>query len=192
MYNSLAALPSIPYRIMEYLATSDDSKADILWKMLAYSDYDALDKPSLTISQRLAMLWRTGKQDDYSVFLTNLIEDAIAESKTIIKIYDYYIHAKELYYSTVVYCFDCLYGGQMSLIKYDGIPVNRGDLFINCILTLLNGVEVGGVGKLTFLDDLSRYNAARSIIGNSKTFTGVQLYLGVNVGDEGVDQGCGA
>lgn len=80
----------------------------------------------------------------------------------------------------------------MSLIKYDGIPVNRGDLFINCILTLLNGVEVGGVGKLTFLDDLSRYNAARSIIGNSKTFTGVQLYLGVNVGDEGVDQGCGA
>lgn len=192
MYNSLAALPSIPYRIMEYLATSDDPKADILWKMLAYSDYDALDKPSLTISQRLAMLWRTGKQDDHSVFLTNLIEDAIAESKTIIKIYDYYIHAKELYYSTVVYCFDCLYGGQMSLIKYGGIPVNRGDLFINCILTLLNGVEVGGVGKLTFLDDLSRYNAARSIIGNSKTFTGVQLYLGVNVGDEGVDQGCGA
>lgn len=191
MYNSLAALPSIPYRIMEYLATSNDPKADMLWKMLAYSDYDALDKPSLTISQRLAMLWRTGKQDDYSVFLTNLIEDAIAESKTIIKIYDYYIHAKELYYSTVVYCFDCLYGGQMSLIKYDGIPVNRGDLFINCILTLLNGVEVGGVGKLTFLDDLSRYNAARSIIGNSKTFTGVQLYLGVNVGDEGVDQGCG-
>ena len=192
MYNSLATLPSIPYRIMEYLATSNDPKADMLWKMLAYSDYDALDKPSLTISQRLAMLWRTGKQDDYSVFLTNLIEDAIAESKTIIKIYDYYIHAKELYYSTVVYCFDCLYGGQMSLIKYDGIPVNRGDLFINCILTLLNGVEVGGVGKLTFLDDLSRYNAARSIIGNSKTFTGVQLYLGVNVGDEGVDQGCGA
>lgn len=192
MYNSLAALPSIPYRIMEYLATSNDQKADMLWKMLAYSDYDALDKPSLTISQRLAMLWRTGKQDDYSVFLTNLIEDAIAESKTIIKIYDYYIHAKELYYSTVVYCFDCLYGGQMSLIKYNGIPVNRGDLFINCILTLLNGVEVGGVGKLTFLDDLSRYNAARSIIGNSKTFTGVQLYLGVNVGDEGVDQGCGA
>ena len=191
MYNSLAALPSIPYRIMEYLATSNDPKADMLWKMLAYSDYDALDKPSLTISQRLAMLWRTGKQDDYSVFLTNLIEDAIAESKTIIKIYDYYIHAKELYYSTVVYCFDCLYGGQMSLIKYDGIPVNRGDLFINCILTLLNGVEVGGVGKFTFLDDLSRYNAARSIIGNSKTFTGVQLYLGVNVG-EGVDQGCGA
>ena len=190
MYNSLASLPYIPYRIMEYLATSDDPKADILWKMLAYNDYDALDKPSLTISQRLALLWRTGKQDDCSVFLTNLIEDAIAESKTIIKIYDYYIHAKELYYSTVVYCFDCLYGGQMSLVKYNGVPVSRGDLFINCILTLLNGVEVGGVGKLIFLDDLSRYNAARSVVGNSKTFTGVQLYIGVNVGDEGVEQGC--
>ena len=176
MYNSLASLPYIPYRIMEYLAASDDPKADILWKMLAYNDYEALDKPSLTISQRLELLWRTGKQDDCSVFLTNLIEDAIAESKTIIKIYDYYIHAKELYYSTVVYCFDCLYGGQMSLVKYNGVPVSRGDLFINCILI--------------FLDDLSRYNAARSVVGNSKTFTGVQLYIGVNVGDEGVEQGC--
>ena len=124
MYNSLASLPYIPYRIMEYLAASDDPKADILWKMLAYNDYDALDKPSLTISQRLALLWRTGKQDDCSVFLTNLIEDAIAESKTIIKIYDYYIHAKELYYSTVVYCFDCLYGGQMSLVKYNGVEID--------------------------------------------------------------------
>ena len=78
----------------------------------------------------------------------------------------------------------------MSLVKYNGVPVSRGDLFINCILTLLNGVEVGGVGKLIFLDDLSRYNAARSVVGNSKTFTGVQLYIGVNVGDEGVEQGC--
>lgn len=190
MYNSLSRLPTIPYNIMVYLAKSTDPIADVLWKMLAYQDYKALSHEPLTFQQKIKLVWLHGKQDTYSVFLTNLIEDAMAESKQIVKIYQYYIHASELYTSTVVYAFDCLYGGQMSLVEYNGIPVNRGDLFIHCILTLLNGVEVGGVGKLTFLDDMSRYSAARSTIGNNKTFTGVQLYMAIDVGDAGAEDGC--
>lgn len=190
MYNSLSRLPTIPYNIMVYLAKSTDPIAEVFWKMLAYKDYKALTHDALTFDQKMKLVWAQGKQDTYSVFLTNLIEDAMAESKQIVKIYQYYIHASELYTSTVVYAFDCLYGGQMSLVEYNGIPVNRGDLFIHCILTLLNGVEVGGVGKLTFLDDMSRYSAARSTIGNNKTFTGVQLYMAVDVGDTGAEDGC--
>ena len=190
MYNSLSRLPTIPYNIMVYLAKSTDPIAEIFWKMLAYQDYKALSREPLTFQQKMKLVWAQGKQDTYSVFLTNLIEDAMAESKQIVKIYQYYIHASELYTSTVVYAFDCLYGGQMSLVEYNGIPVNRGDLFIHCILALLNGVEVGGVGKLTFLDDMSRYSAARSTIGNNKTFTGVQLYMAVDVGDAGTEDGC--
>lgn len=191
MYNSLSRLPTIPYNIMVYLAKSTDPVAEIFWKMLAYQDYKALSHEPLTFQQKMKLVWSQGKQDTYSVFLTNLIEDAMAESKQIVKIYQYYIHASELYTSTVVYAFDCLYGGQMSLIEYNGIPVSRGDLFIHCILTLLNGVEVGGVGKLSFIDDMSRYSAARSTIGNNKTFTGVQLYMAINVGDSGMEDGCG-
>ena len=190
MYNSLSRLPTIPYNIMVYLAKSTDPIAEVFWKMLVYKDYKALSHEPLTFQQKMKLVWAQGKQDTYSVFLTNLIEDAMAESKQIVKIYQYYIHASELYTSTVVYAFDCLYGGQMSLVEYNGIPVNRGDLFIHCILTLLNGVEVGGVGKLTFLDDMSRYSAARSTIGNNKTFTGVQLYMAVDVGDAGTEDGC--
>ena len=190
MYNSLSALPTIPYNIMVYLAKSTDPIAEVFWKMLSYKDYKALSHEPLTFQQKMKLVWAQGKQDTYSVFLTNLIEDAMAESKQIVKIYQYYIHASELYTSTVVYAFDCLYGGQMSLVEYNGIPVNRGDLFIHCILALLNGVEVGGVGKLTFLDDMSRYSAARSTIGNNKTFTGVQLYMAVDVGDAGTEDGC--
>ena len=190
MYNSLSRLPTIPYNIMVYLAKSTDPIAEVFWKMLAYKDYKALSHEPLTFQQKMKLVWAQGKQDTYNVFLTNLIEDAMAESKQIVKIYQYYIHASELYNSTVVYAFDCLYGGQMSLVEYNGIPVNRGDLFIHCILALLNGVEVGGVGKLTFLDDMSRYSAARSTIGNNKTFTGVQLYMAVDVGDAGTEDGC--
>lgn len=187
MYNSMSALPFIPYNILTYLAKNDE----IIWKLLKYNSYDALSKPNLTFKEKMNLIWKTGPQEKYSIFLTNLIEDTMAESKCIVKIYDYYIHAKEQNLSTAVYAFDCLYGGQMSLVEYNGIPVSRGDLFINRILKVLNGALVGGVGRLVFLDDMSRYDLARSMIGNSKTFTGVQLFMSVMVGDAGEDEGCG-
>lgn len=186
MYNSMSSLPYIPYNILTYLAMNDE----ILWKLLAYNGYDALSQPDLTFSEKMDLVWKTGPQEQFGVFFTPLVEDAIPESKCILKIYDYYIHANQLYTGTVVYAFDFLYGGQMSLVEYNGIPVSRGDLFINRILEVLNGVEVGGVGKLVFFDDMSRYDLARSIIGNSKTFTGVQLFMSVDVGDVGRDEGC--
>lgn len=186
MYNSLSALPTIPYNILVYLARQDE----IIWKLLKYNSYDALSKPDLTFDEKLALIWRSGAQEKYGVFFTMLVEDAICESKSIMKIYDYYIHANELYTSTAVYAFDFLYGGQMSLVDYNGTPVSRGDLFINRILTVLNGAEVGGVGKLTFFDNMSRYALGKAVIGNSKTFTGVQLFMAVNVGDTGEEHGC--
>ena len=64
----------------------------------------------------MALVWRTGKQEDFGVFFTPLVEDAITESKSILKVYQYYIHAKEFYTSTVVYAFDFLCGGNMSLL----------------------------------------------------------------------------
>ena len=187
MYNSMKALPQIPYNILTYLAKNDE----IIWKLLKYNSYDALSKPDLTFAEKLSLIWKTGAQADYSIFLTPLVEDAMAESKCILKIYDYYIHAKELYVATPVYAFDFLYGGQMSLVEYENIPVSRGDLFIPRAMAVLNGAYVAGIGKLTFSDDMSRYNLARSTIGNSKTFTGVQLYMSTLVGDSGKDVACG-
>lgn len=188
MYNSLSALPKSLYNILTYLVNHNEN----IWKMLKYNSYDALSKPSLTQKEKMAFLWKTGKQEDYGVFLTNLIEDVICESKSILKIYQYYIHANpSTVLSTPVYAFDFLYGGQMALVEQDGVPVNRGDLFINEILKTLNGKNVGGVGVLQFNDDMSRYDAARSVIGNSKTFTGVTLYLSTLMGDIGEEIGCG-
>lgn len=190
MYNSLSALPNVPYNIISYLVLSD--RAENLWKMLAYNSYDALSKPNLTAKQKLDLLWRTGKQENCSVFLTNLVEDAVQASKCILKIYNYYDQPNELYSASAVYAFDFLYGGQMSLVDYNGVPVNRGDLFISIILDTLNGSNVGGVGNMIWLSDASRYCAAKSTIGNSKTFTGVQLYLATMIGDRGRENGCRA
>lgn len=187
MYNSLSALPNAPYNILTYLAQNNEN----IWKMLKYNSYDALSQSELSMSEKLDLVWKNGPQEDYSVFFTNLIEDEICESKCILKIYQYYIHANpSIYVSTPVFAFDFLFGGKMSLIDRDGIPVNRGDLFVHEILKTLNGVYIGGVGQLQLSDDLSRYSAGRAVIGNSKTFTGVVLYLSTLMGDGGENTGC--
>lgn len=188
MYNSMSALPYMLYNILVYLARQ--KTAEDIWKMLKYNSYDALAKPNLTFDEKLELIWKTGPQEKYGVFFTPLIEDAICTSKSILKMYDYYVHPSELYISTTVFALDFLYGGQMSLIEYDGIPVSRGDLFIHKALETLNGAYVGGVGELLFLEDMSRYALAKSVIGNQQTFTGVQLFLAVKTGDTGVGDGC--
>lgn len=188
MYNSYARLPFIPYRILEHLALTDEN----IWKMMKYNDYNALNKPNLSMSEKLDMIWKNGRQDSFSVFFTNLVEDAISESRAILKIYDYYVHASDLYTGTVVYAFDFLYGGQMSLVDLDGIPVNRGDVFINSLMTALNGAEVDGIGKMTFYNDMSAYDSAKSILANNRTFSGVSVYISVLVGDGGEEEGCGS
>lgn len=187
IFNSMSSLPYIPYNILTYLAMNDE----ILWKLLAYNGYDALSQPDLTFSEKMDLVWKTGPQEQFGVFFTPLVEDAIPESKCILKIYNYYTHASDLYNGTVVYAFDFLYGGQMSLVEYNGVPVSRGDLFENRILEILNGAIVGGVGKLMFFDDMSRYDLAKATIGNSKTFTGMLLYMSVMVGDSGRVEDCG-
>ena len=169
------------YKILEYLALSP--KAENLWKMIKYNSYDALSKDNLTTGEKLSYVWKTGKQEDYSVFL--------AESKCLLKIYTYLVQPNDnLYTAAVVYSFDWLYGGQMSLVDFNGVPVSRADLFTNIILDTLNGAIVGGVGKMAFSDDISRYMGVNSVIGNSKTFTGVTLKIGVLMGDAGKDDSC--
>lgn len=188
-FNSFSNLPNIPYKIMEYLAMSTLPEAEQLWKMLKYNSYDALSKNNLTLEEKMQLVWKNGKQDKYSVFLTNLIEDAIVESRCVLKIYDYMVQPIDIYNASVVYAFDFLYGGQMSLVALNGIPVSRADVFIRSICSVLNGADVGGVGVLALDDTLSRYSGTKSVIGNSKTFTGVCVYLVTQSGSAGVTEG---
>lgn len=187
MFNSLSALPTASYNILEYLARNNEN----IWKMIKYNSYDALSQPNLSMTEKLSYIWKTGAQENFSVFLTNIVGDAICEDKCILKCYDYYIAATDAYISTPVFAFDFLYGVTMALVDKDGIPVNRGDLFIHEILSTLNGVTIGGIGKLMFNKNQTRYDFARSVIADSKKFTGVQIYLSTNMGDTGSVVDCG-
>ena len=88
------------------------------------------------------------------------------------------------------YEIDILYGGKISLIEYNGIPCNRGDVCEAEILSTLNGVEVDGVGKLEF--SMKKLGSSRSSlnIGDNKSFTGTSLLMGVDISDIGDNSSC--
>lgn len=65
MYNSYYALPTIPYNILKHLALSDE----IIWKLLKYNDYDALDRPNLTFSEKWNWYGRVGLKNNTVYFL---------------------------------------------------------------------------------------------------------------------------
>lgn len=188
--NDMYNLPNLPYEIIKYLALSETEEAQNIWKMLAYNDYEALLKPNLTFSQKMDLVWRSGRQEDYGVFLTNLVEDAIPESKCVLKVYSYISNPVNIYLSAMTYAFDFLYGGKMSMVLYNNIPVNRGDLFVKCLLSVLNGVNIGGIGVFALDDDLSAYCGTKTVLANQKTFTGVQVFLATQVGGSSGANGC--
>lgn len=187
MYNSLSFLPYIPYNIIKYLALNEED----FWKLIKYNSYDALSKPNLTFNEKMALIWaKDGRQENYNIFFTNLVEDAITQSKSIMKLYKFYIDTENIYIANVVYQMDFLYGGNMAMVEYNGVPVSRDDLLIQRVLETLNGIYVGGVGKIQFNTQMSRYSSVKTVIGNDKTFTGASLYLVVQVGDTGAENGC--
>lgn len=186
-FNQLTRLPFIPYKIMEYLM--QDEKANDLWKLLKYNTYDALSHLALTLDEKRAFIWKSPqtKQEEYRVFLTPLVEDSIPEEITYIKLYRIETDSINHILAKAVYQFEVMFGGKISLVDYQGVPVNRFDLIEYIIISCLNGVEVGGVGVLQFNRQLSTSIYSSFLLSNSKTFCGGVIRLGVQIGDIGVD-----
>ena len=186
-YNNFKMMPYIPYKIIEYLAYNNEN----LWKILKYNTYDCLSEPDLTFNEKMELIWSyQGNQEDYRIFITALVENMIPISETMIKIYKDITVPRTPINAVAGYEIDILYGGKISLIEYNGIPCNRGDVCEAEILSTLNGVEVNGVGRLEF--NTQKISSSRSAlnIGDNKSFTGTSLLLAVDISDIGDDSSC--
>lgn len=187
MYNNFLSMPYIPYRIIEYLAYNNEN----IWKILKYNTYDCLSEENLTFEEKMSLIWsHQADQENYRIFFTALVENMIPLSDTIIKIYKDITIPRSRVNAIAGYEFDILYGGKISLIEYNGVPCNRGDVCEAEILSTLNGVEIGGVGRLEF--NTEKISASRSAlnIGDNKSFTGTSLLLAVDISDIGDDESC--
>lgn len=182
IYNKYLTMPYIPYKIIEYLAKNNEN----LWKILKYNDYDCLSKDDLTFEEKMELIWsHENRQEDYNIFITDLIVDSIPNEKTIIKIYKYFTIPENNINANALYEFDILYGGKIAMIDYNGYPCNRGDVCEAEILSTLNGVDVGGVGMLEFNRRKSSMSKSGLNIGDNKNFTGTSLIMVTNISDIG-------
>lgn len=178
----LTAMPTFPYRLFVWLV--NDDKAEDLWRLLKYNDYDALSKPYLTKQEKIDLLWRDGEGQNSkgkAFFFTNLVEDSIPVERTIIKLYNYLVQPMDEISSVVNYRFEILYGAITELVEWNGVPVSRGDLIAHLLLKVMNGRVIDGVGKIHFNRDVGRYNEVRSTYGNQMNFTGRIMTLSIFV-----------
>jgi hypothetical protein len=176
LFNKASTLAYAPYRILEYLAYNNEN----IWKMMAYNTYDCLSQANISVSDKIAMVWRgESKQENYSVFLNRTIENAEPDATCILKIYRLDSLPVNHLISKSVYEFDFLFGSKISLVEYNGIPCNKGDVFEQELLETLNGADIGGVGLLQFNHELSTLSRSGMNIGNNKTYSGDSIIMAV-------------
>ena len=184
-FNSFLEQPKIPYKIIEFLMSSSSSSAENFWKLLQYPDKDALDRPNLTIDEKLRLIW-TPKQpnweheEDFGVFLKPLIGNSLdtAKQQTQVRLFEYSIVPENRIESVLVYEIDIITNEKTSMVYYDGIMCERCDLVKSAMLDVLNGADIGiGQNYLRFDRELSRTCQSLTNISNSKVFYGKSLFI---------------
>ena len=184
-FNKYNNLPSVPYKIIEYLAQNNDK----IFKVLYYQSDDALDQPNLTLEQKINMIYTDkGKEDDKHIFLKPLIGDEMLESSTQLRLYKYGISPNDNLLSTVNYRFDIITGSKIGLVYDNGIPCSRLDIIETELLDSLNGIDLFGTCRFQFNRDLSTQDKQILTLSNSKNFFGSILIMSVrwiNIDNQG-------
>lgn len=174
-YATYKPMPHIGYKIMEYLMTCPE--AEIIWKLLKYTDADAWNKPDLTKAEKAKMIYDgKTKQDDCNVFLDFFMDEATNKEKSYLRIYP-----SSIYPTTRTYGICCV---NMEVFIHSQINhlsnyTTRLDTIIQKLIEILNGVDVGGVGVLFFDYDVTTY--CRVVTAGEKPYKGKILTMGVNL-----------
>lgn len=188
LFNTFDSMPFIPYNIVAHLA--NDPVADDLFKLLKYNTYDAISQPSLSLKEKMSMIYKNQpQQNDYNIFLNRLVEDEETAERTILKVYKNNSDPVSAQISTICYEFDILVGAKIPMVDYQGIPCRRTDVMETLLMQSLNGADVQGVGWLQFNGQLSRYCKSAMGIGNNTNYEGTAIVMAVQNGDLNVE-GC--
>ena len=159
-------------------------------------DVDALNKPLPSYFDVVKLICNDDvTQSNKRIFRFRNMEEGFTEQCTILKIYIDSIIPQNEYLSQVNYGIDVICHNKIidinvdkndeSLIidEVDGIPIrvetkSRITALTRCILALLNGADIAGVGQLQFNAGRFRYNQVMSGVWNNRNFEGTKIVLG--------------
>lgn len=204
-YNRLQNLDGIEDRLIYYLL-SPKNKTELeleqvhnIWRILYYNDTDALKKPLPSYSQVVKLIYNdNGAQNGYRIFRSPRMEDGWTEECSMIKVYvdsiipvnhlrsivnvgiDVVVNTKIINLSVPQDSID------VYIDEIEGIPVSvktksRVTVLTQAVISLLNGAEVAGVGKMIFSREQSIFNQAQYGIWNNRNYEGIKIVMGVSI-----------
>ena len=204
-YNRLQNLDGIEDRLIYYLL-SPKNKTELeleqvhnIWRILYYNDTDALKKPLPSYSQVVKLIYNdNGAQNGYRIFRSPRMEDGWTEECSMIKVYvdsiipvnhlraivnvgvDVVVNTKIINLSVPQDSID------VYIYEIEGIPVSvktksRVTVLTQAVISLLNGAEVAGVGKMIFSREQSIFNQAQYGIWNNRNYEGIKIVMGVSM-----------
>ena len=211
-YNRFVNLDNIEYRIVDFLAKSDNKYADYLFKILKYDTMDALMRPSLTYEERMKLLYsNNGDAAGDRIFLSPFIDDSFEEQSSHLHIYIHSVVPKNHLVSTVNIGIETIVHNKISNIQGDAamynpdtnpsemgdngqpeiILKNRASVMLKCVLAALNGSFVAGVGTLLFDAETSPYDNSKMSLWNGKKFFGFSTVISTSISGVSTTPECG-
>ena len=182
-YNDFEKLSLIPNQIVMALMEDTSEEAEMFWKLLAYAQPDALEKPNLTEDQKIDCIWDGETlENNYHIFYKPLIGAALdtAEAQTQMRLYRSTTSPRSSLEALVDFAIVLITNEKESTVRYNGVIVERTDLMESLLLNLLNGRDLGiGIGYLSYDDELSRGCGSTLGINNAKTFYGRTIVMGL-------------
>ena len=198
-YASFMDMTRVPYLIIYKLAMNTDEKTEMLWKLLKYTDVNALSKPNLTFEEKMDLVWTPEKvtstrtQDTFNVFLKPLVSASLNEatSQTQLRIYRYKTSAINQTSSTLLYEFDVMVNEASAMVYNTNYEmIEKTDLMEALLIDIMNMTDLGvGVNFLRFTrmqggncESVLNINNAKSTYGRS--FLLALSYINTSLGGE--------
>ncbi len=183
-FNDFSEMPYIPYKILETLLIEKSHIAEDFWKLLKYADVDALSKDNLTYEEKVSLIWRGESiEQNYNVFLKPLVGSSLdtAEAQTQLRIFRFTNMPTNQFEAVITFEADFITNEKTALVYQNGMLCERTDLMESMFLNIMNGRDIGiGSGYINFNREFSRSCNSQLNIGNSKSFYGRSLVMGIN------------
>jgi hypothetical protein len=166
-YNDFRQFSVLSYNCIKYLMDNNE----LVWKLLKWNSSDAWSKPDLTQDEKAALIY-AGQQDtsEYHVFMDSKQPDVLMKEVALIRIMPYYAIGMN---RTVGYI-------EVSMEVFAHYKINhmtnyktRIDVITEELLATFNGVNVGGLGLLSF--DKMADQSSRLFMAGQIPFGGKQL-----------------
>lgn len=177
-YAKYEDLPKFSYNIIEHLMKCKTDSAEMIWKLLKYTDRDAWQKGNLTDEEKADLIYNGEPiEPKFHIFMDSGMDDAITEESTFIRIYPYYVTPITRTTGVVDIAFEIISHYKINtLSNYQ----TRTDTILQSLIDNLNGASIGGLGLMYFDNNASRTDKVQSY--GISPYRGKVLIMSVNVG----------